>query len=113
MDNKSSSPVERSLLDLDRVLNRLADDGEVTTLQQVELGVLGPLQVRQDGLPVVIPGVKPRAVLMMLGLYGGAVVSADVLVALLWGDDPPRTAAEALQITTRRRQRGQPALLRT
>ncbi len=67
------------------------------TLQQVELGVLGPLQVRQYGLPVAIPGAKPRAILTMLGLHGGSVVSADTLVELLWGDDPPRTAAKALQ----------------
>ena len=69
----------------------------VTTLQSVELGVLGPLQVRQDGAPVAIPGAKPRAILTMLGLHGGSVVSADTLVELLWGEDPPRTAAKALQ----------------
>ncbi len=82
---------------LDRLLNRHTDDGNVTTLQPVELGVLGPLQVRQYGLPVSIPGAKPRAILTMLGLHGGSVVSADTLVELLWGDDPPRTAAKALQ----------------
>nr|WP_256364324.1 BTAD domain-containing putative transcriptional regulator [Mycobacterium sp. GA-1285] len=63
----------------------------------MELGVLGPLQVRQYGLPVAIPGAKPRAILTMLGLHGGSVVSADALVELLWGDDPPRTATKALQ----------------
>ncbi len=63
----------------------------------VELEVLGPLQVRQVGLPVAIPGAKPRAILTMLGLHDGSVVSADALVELLWGDDPPRTAAKALQ----------------
>ncbi|HYZ68086.1 MAG TPA: BTAD domain-containing putative transcriptional regulator [Mycobacterium sp.] len=63
----------------------------------MELGVLGPLQVRQYGLPVAIPGAKPRAILTMLGLHGGSVVSADTLAELLWGDDPPRTAAKALQ----------------
>ncbi|WP_297776663.1 BTAD domain-containing putative transcriptional regulator, partial [Mycobacterium sp.] len=63
----------------------------------MELGVLGPLQVRQDGAPVAIPGAKPRAVLTMLGLHDGSVVSADALVELLWGEDPPRTAAKALQ----------------
>lgn len=67
------------------------------TLRQVELGVLGPLQVRQYGLPVAIPGTKPRAILTMLGLYGGSVVSAETLLQLLWGDDPPRTSAKALQ----------------
>src|SRR5260370_27853296 len=70
---------------------------DVSTLPSVELGVLGPLQVRQDGAPVAIPGAKPRAILTMLGLHNGSVVSADALVELLWGDDPPRTAAKALQ----------------
>ncbi|WP_442387489.1 BTAD domain-containing putative transcriptional regulator [Mycobacterium sp.] len=63
----------------------------------MELRVLGPLQVRQDGATVTIPGAKPRAILTMLGLHNGSVVSADTLIALLWGDDPPRTAAKALQ----------------
>src|SRR5246127_3778266 len=70
---------------------------DVSTLSRVELGVLGPLQVRQDGAPVTIPGAKPRAILTMLGLHGGSVVSVDALVQLLWGDDPPRTAGKALQ----------------
>ena len=69
----------------------------MSTLQAVELGVLGPLQVRRDGAPVLIPGAKPRAILTMLGLHGGSVVSAETLIELLWGDDPPRTAAKALQ----------------
>src|SRR6201997_4128443 len=70
---------------------------DVTTLPWVELGVLGPLQVRHDGAPVAVPGAKPRAILTMLGLHGSSVVSADTLVELLWGEDPPRTAAKALQ----------------
>jgi DNA-binding SARP family transcriptional activator len=79
------------------VLKRPNDDGNVSTLPTVELGVLGPLQVRQDGAPVTIPGAKPRAILTMLGLHGLSVVAADVLVQLIWGDDPPRTAVKALQ----------------
>ncbi|WP_246398912.1 BTAD domain-containing putative transcriptional regulator [Mycobacterium vicinigordonae] len=63
----------------------------------MELGVLGPLQVRQRGVPVVIPGAKPRALLTVLGLHHGSVVPADTLIELLWGTDPPRTAAKALQ----------------
>jgi DNA-binding SARP family transcriptional activator len=69
----------------------------VSTLSSVELGVLGPLHVRQFGLPVAIPGAKPRSILTFLGLNGGAVVPGDSLVELLWGTDPPRTAAKALQ----------------
>src|SRR6201982_382688 len=81
----------------------------VTTLPSVELGVLGPLQVRQGGAPVSIPGAKPRAILTMLGLHDGSVVSADTLVELLWGEDPPRTAAKALQthISSLRRALGE------
>ncbi|SEB27060.1 Predicted ATPase [Mycobacterium sp. 283mftsu] len=70
---------------------------DVITLQAVELGVLGPLQVRRDGTPVTIPGAKPRAILTMLGLHCGSVVSADAFFELLWGDESPRTAAKALQ----------------
>jgi DNA-binding SARP family transcriptional activator len=70
---------------------------DMSTLPTVELGVLGPLQVRQDGAPVAIPGAKPRAILTMLGLHNGSVVPADTLIKLLWGDYPPRTAAKALQ----------------
>ena len=58
---------------------------------------MGPLQAQKGGAPVAIPGAKPRAILTMLGLHGGAVVSADALIELLWGDEPPRTAAKALQ----------------
>ena len=69
----------------------------VSTVSSVELGVLGPLQARLDAAPVAIPGAKPRAILTMLGLHSGSVVSADTLIELLWGDAPPRTAAKALQ----------------
>jgi DNA-binding SARP family transcriptional activator len=79
------------------VLNPVPDDHDVSTLHAVELGVLGPLQVWQDGAPVTIPGAKPRAVLSMLGLHNASVVSADTLIQLLWGENPPRTAAKALQ----------------
>ena len=44
-----------------------------------------------------VPGAKPRAILTMLGLHDGSVVSSAALVELLWGDDPPRTATKALQ----------------
>ncbi|MGB5795243.1 MAG: BTAD domain-containing putative transcriptional regulator, partial [Mycolicibacter algericus] len=63
----------------------------------MELGVLGPLQARQDGAPVTIPGAKARAILTMLGLHGGSVVAAETLIDLLWGEEAPRTAAKALQ----------------
>lgn len=75
--------------------------------------MLGPVQVRQYGLPVAIPGAKPRAVLTMLGLHDGSVVAADALIELLWGDEPPRTAVKAMQthISALRRALGDGFLL--
>jgi DNA-binding SARP family transcriptional activator len=63
----------------------------------IEIRVLGPLEVRRSGLPVAVPGAKPRALLTMLGLQAGTVVPGDVLQTALWGDSPPRTAHKALQ----------------
>ncbi|WP_310773803.1 BTAD domain-containing putative transcriptional regulator [Mycobacterium sp. Z3061] len=79
----------------------------------MELGVLGPLQVRQAGAPVVIPGAKPRALLTMLGLHNGALVPAETLLELLWGTEPPRTVAKALQthISALRRTLGEGLVL--
>ncbi|BBZ33163.1 hypothetical protein MCNF_17680 [Mycolicibacterium confluentis] len=51
----------------------------------MQLGVLGPLRFRQFGLPVAIPFAKPRSILTMPGLYGGAVVPGDTLIDPLWG----------------------------
>ena len=65
--------------------------------EAVEVRVLGALEVRRAGKPVAVPGAKPRAVLTMLGLSLGRVVSAATLEAMLWGDVPPRTAHKALQ----------------
>jgi len=44
----------------------------------------------------------------MLGLRSGSVVPADTLIELLWGNEPPRTAAKALQthISSLRRSLG-------
>jgi predicted ATPase/DNA-binding SARP family transcriptional activator len=59
--------------------------------------VLGPVEAWLDGGPVAIAGVKPRAILTMLGLNGGSEVSAEMLTDVLWGEDAPRTAHKALQ----------------
>jgi hypothetical protein len=45
----------------------------------------------------MIPGAKPRAIVTMLGLHGGSVVGGRHDARAPLGDDPPRTAAKALQ----------------
>ncbi len=63
----------------------------------VEFRILGPLEVVVDGVPAPVGGPKPRALLAVLLLGRGRVVSTDRLVAALWGDTPPRDAAGGLR----------------
>jgi predicted ATPase/DNA-binding SARP family transcriptional activator len=62
------------------------------------VGLLGPLAwVDDDGDEAKIPARKERAVLAFLALRAGAAVSTAQLEAVLWGDEPPRTARETLK----------------
>ena len=65
----------------------------------MEFRVLGPLEVlTEDGRPVEVTGAKIRALLAMLVLHSGSVVRFDLLIDALWGDDPPQSATNALQV---------------
>jgi len=65
----------------------------------VELRILGPFEVYDDsGQPVKVPAGRERALLTVLALRRGEVVSTDALVDALWGEQPPPTAAKALQV---------------
>lgn len=59
--------------------------------------LLGPLQVSRDGAVVDIGGPKQRAVLAVLLLARGGVVSVDRLIDALWGQDVPPSAMSSLQ----------------
>jgi predicted ATPase len=77
---------------------------------EVEFGVLGPLEVRVAGRPVVVPGVRQRALLAALLLRRGGVVPLDRLIDQVFGDQPPEEARNALQTyVTRLRQALGPA----
>jgi DNA-binding SARP family transcriptional activator/class 3 adenylate cyclase/tetratricopeptide (TPR) repeat protein len=64
----------------------------------MEFGVLGPLEVRDDGRTVPVGRGKQRALLALLLLHANEVVSTDRLIDELWGEQPPATAATALQV---------------
>jgi DNA-binding SARP family transcriptional activator/class 3 adenylate cyclase len=65
----------------------------------VQFRILGPLEVLHDhGRPLVLGGAKQRALLAVLLLHAGQVVSADRLIDELWGEDPPQTARSVLQV---------------
>ncbi len=59
--------------------------------------VLGPVEVRDDDVPVELGGPQQRAVVAHLALEAGHVVSVERLIDRLWGDDPPRTPLGTLQ----------------
>ena len=63
----------------------------------VEFRILGPLEAVADGRPLSLGGAKQRAVLALLLLEAGRVVSTDRLVDALWSGSPPPTASASLQ----------------
>lgn len=78
------------------------------SLAAVEIGVLGPLEVKASGQQVDLGG-REAVVLSVLALRAGQVVSTDTLMERLWGEAPPPTAPKALQnVIVRLRRRLQP-----
>ncbi|MGN9843300.1 AfsR/SARP family transcriptional regulator [Nonomuraea sp. H19] len=61
-------------------------------VDQPNFGVLGPLQVRTPNQTLRIAGRKPRLLLASLLLEAGHVVSADLLIEVLWPANPPSSA---------------------
>jgi predicted ATPase/DNA-binding SARP family transcriptional activator/Tfp pilus assembly protein PilF len=70
----------------------------ITRLEEMEFGLLGPLEVSCAGKPVELGGHKQRALLGVLVLNANGVIAADRLVELLWADEPPATAIHALHV---------------
>jgi predicted ATPase/DNA-binding SARP family transcriptional activator/Tfp pilus assembly protein PilF len=82
--------------------------------QGVEFRILGPLEVSDGDEPVAVAGAKPRALLAALLIRSGQTVSAERLIDELWGDDPPETAQNTLQVyvSQLRRSLGAEAIVR-
>src|SRR5919106_3713691 len=59
---------------------------------------LGPLAVMRDGKPAPLPGGKAAAVLAALVLEAPRVVTTTRLAEALWGEDPPPSSRNALQV---------------
>ncbi|MGH3905826.1 MAG: BTAD domain-containing putative transcriptional regulator [Pseudonocardiaceae bacterium] len=63
----------------------------------MEFAILGPLEVRSDQRSIELSSAKERRVLATLVVHAGDVVSPDRLVEVLWGGEPPETAANTVQ----------------
>jgi peptide/nickel transport system substrate-binding protein len=63
----------------------------------LEFRLLGSLEAYSDGSPVTPNRPKQKALLALLLLDRGTVISTDRLIDRLWGERPPPTARDALQ----------------
>jgi DNA-binding SARP family transcriptional activator len=63
----------------------------------MQFRILGPLEVVRDGATLALGGSRQRALLALLLTRANEVVSIDRLIDELWGDQPPASAANALQ----------------
>ncbi|WP_329236751.1 tetratricopeptide repeat protein [Actinoallomurus sp. NBC_01490] len=76
----------------------------------MRFGILGPLRVRSAGDEVIsVGGPRPRALLVMLLLNAGRVVTLDRLIDGQYGDEPPAGAVNAVQAQVSRLRRHLPA----
>ncbi|MGZ6690376.1 MAG: ABC transporter substrate-binding protein [Solirubrobacteraceae bacterium] len=60
--------------------------------------ILGPFEVVDGDRPLVVGGPKLRALLAVLVLHRGEVVSTDRLIDALWGERASGTAAKTVQV---------------
>lgn len=79
-------------------------EGEMTSASEghiesasVEIAVLGPIAVRRPGGLEEVKGHRTRALLAALVVSANHVVGAEQLIDVVWGEEPPRTAASTLQ----------------
>jgi predicted ATPase/DNA-binding SARP family transcriptional activator len=64
---------------------------------EIDVRLLGPLEVEVSGERVRFEGVKQRRLFVLLALRAPETVSAEELLEALWGDELPARAVPALQ----------------
>ena len=75
----------------------------------IEFGILGPLEARRDGAEITLGGHHQRAVLALLLLDAGRIVSIDRIAEELYTGDTPVSAVTQVhrQISELRRALGE------
>ncbi len=66
-------------------------------IMNVDIKVLGPLEVSVGGMSVVPTANKPSKLLALLALNVGHVVTTSTLIEEIWDQQPPRTYLSTLQ----------------
>ena len=64
--------------------------------ETMEFRLLGPFEVERDGQVVALGGRRQRAVLALLTMHAGEVLSTDRIVEEIWADDPPPSATRTV-----------------
>lgn len=59
--------------------------------------LLGPVDLVDDPPPQSVVGLRRKSVLAVLALHAGQLVTIELLVNGVWGEDPPATAVNTLQ----------------
>lgn len=80
---------------------------------RIGIHVLGAVGLDRDGSPITLRSTKVAGLLGLLALRRGSVVPAETLIDALWGEEPPRTARNALQVhisTLRKLLSGDPGI---
>jgi predicted ATPase/DNA-binding SARP family transcriptional activator len=67
-------------------------------LRSTEFRILGPLEAVAAGETLRLGGPKQRALLALLLLRRNEVVPRERLIDAIWGEEPPGTAANSLQV---------------
>ena len=88
------TPLAGGLQPADRGASVLAS---VTGSTGVEVALLGPVECRVDGRPVLIRSRKQRSILSVLALCTSKVVSTERLIEAVWGEDRPPAARNSLE----------------
>jgi peptide/nickel transport system substrate-binding protein len=80
----------------------------------MDVGILGPLELRVDGQAVPLGGPKQRLLLAALLLQVNEVVSRDRLIDAVWGEHPPASVDQSLDtyVSRLRRAVGRDRVLR-
>ena len=70
-------------------------DPAQAAVPNVEIKLLGSVELSVEGRPLGLGRRKQRAMLALLALNANRVVSTDSLIDALWGESPPPTASVA------------------
>jgi DNA-binding SARP family transcriptional activator len=72
--------------------------GPIAREPEIEFKLLGPLEVLVERAPVSLGPPQQRALLALLLLNAGEVVSRDRIIDELWGERPPASVAKLVQV---------------